>query len=122
MTADRGYRAYTLDAGREGARAAFVKRYGREPLEVLHAGTAWLAGPIPGAKPLFDDPPVEVERCGLCGHKLWFVGHTHYCERCGATDGPIDASPDAEPQTTGGAMQAGQLRMFDNGIEREATR
>lgn len=61
MTADQGYWAVTIDEGKDGARKAFVQRYGREPQETLNAGTAWLAGPIPGAAPMFADASPESE-------------------------------------------------------------
>ena len=56
-----GYVAVSIGDGKAGAIAAFKRRYGRKPFEVLFAKTCYLAGPIPGAAPLFD-PTEDAER------------------------------------------------------------
>lgn len=56
LVSDDGYLAVSVDVGKAGAKAAYRARYGRDPVEVLFAGTAWLAGPIPQAAPLLGDP------------------------------------------------------------------
>jgi len=40
--------AFDPETPREVARRRFVERYGREPAEVLRAGTLLLVGPVPG--------------------------------------------------------------------------
>lgn len=58
---NNGYVAVSVEDGKQGAIEAFERRYGRAPFEVLFAKTCYLAGPIPGAAPLFD-PTEDAER------------------------------------------------------------
>ncbi len=52
------YMGFTPQCEDEKARAAFVKRYGREPVELLRTGGALLVGPVDETLPA---EPVQQE-------------------------------------------------------------